>query len=325
VAAATAAPATGAIAVGSRSSTSTLDGAAPVPSPWSLTIGSGAGRGQLLGGGEERHRELAGIGAFGRIEPTGALERTAQRSELLGDAQRPLRAADESADGMLARERHRAGDALDEHERQGVQVARRAGGLAARLLGREVARRAERCGRGFGQGGLGQHLGEAEVGDPEAALVPEEEVRGLDVAVDEAGSVGVLESPGGFEADDERLREAQAVAPVEQHAEAAAAQVLGDEEGRPAVLADVVDGEQVRVVEAGGGAGLGGEPAADHRVGGERVVEDLHGHLALELGVLGQEHARRRTHAQQADEPVPAAQHTADLVRGDGGHRHHGA
>ena len=45
----------------------------------------------------------------------------------------------------------------------------------------------------FGPGGLGQGPGQAEVGDGDAALVVEDEVGRLDVAMDQTPPVGVVE------------------------------------------------------------------------------------------------------------------------------------
>ena len=111
----------------------------------------------------------------------------------------------------------------DEHDRERVEVGaaveRRAGGL----LGRRVARGADdRAGR-LGPARLGERAGETEVGDAHDAVLVEEQVRGLDVAVHEPARVRVLERAGDLAPDVRRLRRAQPRAGVEQAAQAAAA------------------------------------------------------------------------------------------------------
>src|SRR5581483_6157708 len=93
-----------------------------------------------------------------------------------------------------APERMEAGERLPEQGPDRPDVRGRAGALAAQALGRDV-------GEGAGDvPGRGQplrlaHEREAEVEqlDGDAAAVREEDVRGLDVAVDDAVRVGVRE------------------------------------------------------------------------------------------------------------------------------------
>ena len=90
-------------------------------------------------------------------------------------------------------------------EGQRVDVALAVERLAPGLLGRRVAGGAEHRARRLGPGRLGEGPGQAEVGDAQPAVLAEEEVGGLDVAVDEAPAVGVVEAPAGLEPDEQRL------------------------------------------------------------------------------------------------------------------------
>ena len=67
--------------------------------------------------------------------------------------------------------------------------------LAGRLLGAHVAQRAEQV-AGLRQAGVGVELGQAEVGDPDVAAAVDQQVGRLDVAVDDAELVGVLQRLG---------------------------------------------------------------------------------------------------------------------------------
>ena len=106
------------------------------------------------------------------------------------------------------------------------------------------------------------------------------------------------------------------VAPVEHGPEAAAGQVLEHQEGDVAVgvLAPVVDGHDVGVVERRGGPGLGLEAAQEGGVVGQRVVQHLHRDAAAEAHVVGEEHLCGRATADRSDDPVAVRQNPADLL-----------
>ena len=114
-------------------------------------------------------------------------------------------------------------------EGERVDVGLAVDGQAPGLLGRGVAGGAEHDAGGLGPRRLGEGAGQAEVGDAQPAVLAEQQVGGLDVAVDEAAAVGVVEAAGRLEADEQRLRRRQLPAAVEHRAQAAAAEVLEHE------------------------------------------------------------------------------------------------
>ena len=173
------------------------------------------------------------------------------------------------------------------------------GRIAGPLLGSHVGRRpqhhAERGGPGPARAGRGaERLGDAEVGHHGGAG-GEEDVVGLDVAVDDAVLVGVGEGPGHVAEQAHHLGEWERT-PREPRAERLALDVGHGVVGQPVALARREQGDDVRVGEPGGEPDLLAEALAAHRVrqlGGQ----DLDHHPAPERGLLGDEDAGHATAA----------------------------
>jgi hypothetical protein len=89
---------------------------------------------------------------------------------------------------------------------------------------------------------LGHHLGDAEVQDLEAgrAVVAagEEEVLRLEIAVDDAGGVGLVERQRGLGEERHRLRRREPPARLEDARHLLALEEPHDEEGRPRLRID---------------------------------------------------------------------------------------
>jgi hypothetical protein len=163
-----------------------------------------------------------------------------------------------------------------------------------------------------------QTLGDAEVGEQHASVGRDEDVAGLDVAVDEPGTVGLVEGAGDRGADVDRELGAEALLGVEQLAEALAVDELHHDGLATFVDADVVHPDDVGVAEPGDGDRFAAEALGDDRVGGEVGLEPLHRDLAIEVGVGGHPHLCHAPLADAPFEPVPARE---QLTRGRVGWR----
>ena len=163
-------------------------------------------------------------------------------------------------------------------------VLRRACGRGPEGVGPAQAPRRDlgwcRCGPGregaTGRGGPEQ-LGDAEIGHFHPALLVEQQVLRLDVAVHHAVVVGVLERFADRRHDGQRLFRGE---PAGRHrlAQVDPVDVLHHQVVEPARLAEIVDGDDVRVVQRGQHPGLRGEPLGEAGVGAAFGGQDLEGH-----------------------------------------------
>ena len=207
-------------------------------------------------------------------------------------------------------ERWRAGRASVEDASEAEQVAPGVDREPLGLLGGHVGRRAE-DGPGRGQVlevALGP--GEAEVEDPDPAPGGfEPDVGRLDVAVDQPARVGRRQPLGDLAADPERLVDRRSALATEPGVERLPLEQGHGDEGDPAVLTDVVDGDDVVVIQGRDRLGLAEEPEpvrGDRRQGRPHRLER---DRPPELGVLRVEddpHPARAEHSQDAIGAEPA-------------------
>ena len=213
-------------------------------------------------------------------------------------------------DRGVAGERHLAGEHLVEDDSERVEVGALVDRLAAGLLGRQVLRRPDDRAR------LG-HLGGPRARDPEIGHldVPvgaDDHVVRLDVAVDDLVSVRLGERAQDLAGElDRRQRRRRALAD-EQLLQRRAVEVLHRDVVGVLGLAAVVDADDVRVAEAGGGPRLALEALDELLVTGVTLVQDLQGDLAAELLVLGQVDLGHAAGAELAHDPVAAVEQPAD-------------
>ncbi len=308
-------------------------------SPAAAPARSGRGRGR--GGAGDRKagldalevldEVLGGLVAVLRVLGEGAEDDLVElRRDLRPQARRRLGQVVDVLHGDLdrrvARERHLAGEHLVENDAGRVEVGRRGHRRPARLLRREVLRGAhDRAGLGHLRGALAR---DAEVGHLQPRLVRlhllicrDEHVVRLDVAVDDPVPVREAERLEQLLRVRDGGSDRERAARHDQLLEAAALDHLHGDVVRPLGLAAVVDGDDVRVREAGRGLRLAPEALDEEVVAGVAVVEDLDGDAAPELLVLGEVDVRHAAGAELSQDPVAAVEERVDEgVRG-AGHR----
>src|SRR6185295_12572976 len=204
--------------------------------------------------------------------------------------------------GALALERDAAGEQLVEHDPDRVDVRRRADRVALGLLGREVLRRAHdgaRLGHVRRSGAR-----DAEVGDLGAPVGVDDDVVGLEVAVDDPAAVGEARGAQDLDGQVDGAVGVQRRLLLDDRLQRAPLEVLHRDVVGAVVLAAVVDGDDVLVLQAGGARRLAAEALDELAVLGEAPVEDLQRHLAPELQVLGDVDVRHAAAAQAVQDAV---------------------
>ena len=204
----------------------------------------------------------------------------------------------------------------DRPEREDVGPA--VGGLAAHLLRRHVAHRAEDD-AGLRAGDRAQvrlptglvvdlQLRESEVEDLDAPVSGEEQVFGLEIAMDDPFFVRRREPARDLHRVVERLADRNG-AGGQALAQRLALEELGDDVRRAVLHAEVVDGRDSRVVQDAGGARLGLEALEPVRVLREGRGQDLDRDLAAQARIR---RAVDLAHAARAER-------REDLVRAEAG------
>jgi hypothetical protein len=261
----------------------------------------GAGRAGGDGFAGEKTAEVGGEVGGGGVAAGGfafeALED--DRLEVDGDGggeeagRRGLGVVDERGEfgGGGAGERGAAGEEFEGDDAEGVEVARDAerGAAAGEGFGGEVVGRAEDAGFGGEVATDFELCGETEIGETGFVAV-EEDVGRLEVAVEDALGVGGGEGDGDFA--EERGGLAGREGPLaETVGEVAAVDVVHREIRVRGGAAGIVDGDDVRVAEAGDG--LGFAEKTHFQIGGGALAEreGFEGDDAAEVALGGR---RRR-------------------------------
>ncbi len=162
----------------------------------------------------------------------------------------------------LACKRPFAGEELERDDPERVAIACRRRPLAERLFRREVTGGSEHRSVSR-QRREPRGARDAEVGDVQVAFTVDQEIPRLDVPVDDPVRVRVIERLPSLLEPPQRVRRRLAAVLLQPLLERGAVDVLHDDVGPLAGLADVVDRHDVRLVgDARRGACLAGEPPA---------------------------------------------------------------
>ena len=328
------------------------DGRAPVPAagaPPGHAAGRAAGSGHRDGGREDRgggrragpHVELGGAqglpGAPELDQEGVGIDRTSVGVAVSGQGHEPVQGGRHRGDpargrghgavdvlvghvdGGVAAERLGAREHLEQQQPRSVDVAPGVGDAALDLLGGEVGHRAQEHPRLRGGRGAGDRAGQPEVGDLDHAVLAQDDVLRLDVAVDQAGAVRGAQRLQHRVEDVQRGAGGQRALGLHDLTQRVPVDQLHGEEHAALVVALVVDRDDVGVAQPGGRARFAPEPADEGLVGGQARAHHLQCHLAVEPLVQG--HVDRG-HAAVGDvrqDAVPAVEHLADEGRGTAG------
>ena len=148
----------------------------------------------------------------------------------------------------------------------------------------------------------GGGTGNAEVRHLHAAVPKHHHVLGLDVPVDDAAAVGVLQRLHDLVDEVQRLPPVQAAAPLAHILlQGDAVDQLHDDELAAVHLADVVHGDDIGVGQHGNGLGLVVEAAAQILVGSQLAFQNFDRHIAVQtmaVGAIDDGHAAGAQHIQ---------------------------
>jgi hypothetical protein len=187
----------------------------------------------------------------------------------------------------LALERHLARERVEEQAPKRVDVGARIDALAADLLGRDVVQRADPVSGLGGARDRQRVLGEPKVRQVDVVLGGQQDVGGLDVAVDEAGAVRRVERRPDLADDPRRTLGRKPALAAHQAADVVAGDVAHRDVRDAVLLARVIDRDDVGVVDRRGDLRLAHEALPDRLVLEQPGRDDLQGDGAVERELRG--------------------------------------
>ena len=198
---------------------------------------------------------------LGRVLGEQAEDRLAQRPTHLRRHDRVVDDRGERAERVLPVVRRSSLGRGVERGAERPHVGLRARLLAAGPLRRHVGGGAEDH-AGRRQRRVARHGRDAEVGQDRAAVVVDQDVAGLDVAVHDALAMGELQRAEHLQPDLGHSVRREGAILAEQITQAAGPEQLHHDVGKPVLLHHVVGSDDVRVAQAGSGTSLAQSPLA---------------------------------------------------------------
>ena len=229
------------------------------------------------------------------------------RPHVAGARRRLVHVRVDRRDLALALERSLAGEALEEQAAERVDVRPPVDRRALDLLGRDVRDRADEGplpGEALDRGEVPGETEVAEIGVLARFRPLHEDVAGLDVAVDEAESVGRVEGARDLSDEIDGAIGTQRALALEDLAQVEPVHEAHDEVEHPVLLAGCERRDDVRLLERGGDPRFAQEPLAEALVPRELGDQDLERDL-LSLRVLGEIHGPGRAAPDQPRDAIP--------------------
>ena len=237
--------------------------------------------------GKRLHRREAVSRVLCHRPPDRSIEPRRDLRAVLPDARRGLvDVPHRNGDEVLAGERNLARQQLVEHRAERVDIAAVVHRTAARLLGRDVVARPQHR-PGLGQASVDfDRAGDPEVRHLRPAVLGQEHVLRLDVAMDEPVRVREREPVRNLQCELDRSALRQRRLALDQRLQVLPLDVLEDDELAAVLLAAVDDRDDVRVRELRREPRLAAEPLDVVAVAHQLLVHDLQRDVALEQRVL---------------------------------------
>ncbi len=241
------------------------------------------------GGGERGAAEIAG----GRVALLGILRERAldhrrrrprgRSSDVVARLRRRLgQVRPQRASSPSRLNGHLAGERVEEQAAERVDVRARVDALAADLLGRDVVERADPVAGLRAAGDRQRVLREPEVRQVDVVVGGQQDVRGLDVAVHEAGGVRLVQRRADLRDDPRRPLGRQPALAPDEAADVVAGDVAHRDVRDPALVARVIDRDDVGVIDRRRDLRLAHEPVADRLVLEQPGRDDLQRDRAIE-------------------------------------------
>ncbi len=232
-----------------------------------------------------------------------------------------LQLHDGDGDRVVRLKREAAGQHLVQHHADGIQIRLFIRKVAARLLGGDIMDGADGL-VGHGPRFVAGEARNAEIRDLDGAVLQQHDVLRLDVAVDDALAVGMLQGAQNLDGEVDGFLPFDDFLLVEVFLQGNAVDILFDDILDSVAEAHVVDLDDVGVGEDCDRLGFVAEAAEELLVSGKFILQDFDGHRPVVDGIVGTVHHRHSSDADDFMDFVAAVQpfsrvsiHTVSLLQ----------